>query len=59
LRTISAANSVRNAPTLILAFANLAAGNPEESNGKAYLGSARTIAEYFARRFATPVPRGS
>ena len=31
----------------------------ETANGKAYLGSARAIAKYFAARFGIPVPRGS
>ncbi|MDZ7629557.1 MAG: DUF3088 family protein [Parvularculaceae bacterium] len=50
-----------NCPTLVLApdaphqdFSGL-----NRANGRAYLDSARAIARYYARRFGTPVPRGS
>ena len=48
-----------NAPTLVLAPANATEEAAETANGKAYLGSARAIAKYFAARFGIPVPRGS
>lgn len=48
-----------NAPTLILAPDNADLVENERANGKAYLGSAREIAKYFAARFGTAVPRGS
>jgi hypothetical protein len=48
-----------NAPTLILAASNETVVDSERANGKAYLGSARAIAKYFAVRFGTAVPRGS
>lgn len=48
-----------NAPTLVLAPANAAEVPAETANGKAYLGSARAIAKYFAARFGIPMPRGS
>lgn len=50
-----------NCPTLVLAptaphqdFPGVA-----RANGRAYLGTARAIARYYAERFGTPVPRGS
>jgi len=48
-----------NAPTLVLAPANAATKNAKDSNGKAYLGSAREIATYYAGRYGIPFPRGS
>nr|WP_070959438.1 DUF3088 family protein [Hyphomonas sp. Mor2] len=48
-----------NAPTLVLASANADLAEAERASGKAYLGSARAIARYFAERFGTPMPRGS
>ena len=50
-----------NAPTLVLSEASAGAANVavEYSNDRAYLGSARQIAAYFAAKFGTAVPRGS
>ena len=50
-----------NAPTLILADAKDRPGSADarKSEGYAYLGSARKIANYFAAKFGTAVPRGS
>lgn len=50
-----------NCPTLLLAADAPHQDFPEiaVANGRAYLGSARAIARYHARRFGTPVPRGS
>lgn len=46
-----------NAPTMVLA--ETSTGGTAAETGRAYLGSAREIAAYFAARFGTPVARGS
>ena len=50
-----------NAPTLILADPDVVSGDfdIEIDNGAAHLGSARSIAKYFAAKFGTAMPRGS
>ena len=50
-----------NCPTLVLAPDAPYQDFPEIAiaNGRAYLSSGRAIARYYARRFGTPVPRGS
>jgi hypothetical protein len=50
-----------NCPTLVLAPDAPHQDFPEiaRANGRSYLGSARAISRYYARRFGTPVPRGS
>ena len=50
-----------NAPTLVLSDANATIPNiaVEHANDRAYLGSARQIAAYFAAQFGTAMPRGS
>ena len=49
-----------NCPTLVLGPDAPHQEFPEigRANGRAYLGSARAIARYYAVRFGTPLPRG-
>jgi hypothetical protein len=50
-----------NAPTLVLSEDNAISPKiaVEYANDRAYLGSARQIAAYFAGQFGTAMPRGS
>lgn len=49
-----------NAPTLVLGPGNRAADDVpvETAAGREFIGSARGIALYWARKYGTPVPRG-